>query len=306
MSSLSPSDSRRGLGLESLDVGSCSLDEKVLSLFKSARMPNLRSLTLHHNPLTTTKPDYVEALQGYGSMPKLQIVDNKRVVEKKKHEPVPKKSKNKKRDKEKARPTGTNDAGTTKMRQWGDGTKEGDDGAEKDITTVKGYKDIVKDGSKEKKRKRGVDAEIGEGTTTTPKSANVGGKGESTPKSHASTGKEDRSASKRAKHDSEAVKSKSVKVASSNVPMPSTKAADPSALTSDKAHRHSQNETGVYGVVEVGHGVESAKASKGKREKRKGASKLDDASAAPPTSGGIDLKAMFNKSDETGLGVGGW
>jgi hypothetical protein len=220
-------------------------------------------------------------------MPRLQIVDNKRIVEKKKREPGVKVKKVKNKEK-KGKPTGTNDAGSGKMRSWGDGNED---------TTVldpaeagkRGYSDVAKppiDG-KVKKRKHaddGVDAQA------------------------PATDKLDRAdiaKFKKVKRDIAASgTAKPTPAVTSSAAQPSaTKVADPSTLTSDKAHRHSKNETGVYGVVEVAKGDENgARASKGKKDKKKVKGNVPETG----TTGGIDLKAVFGQSDESGLGVGSW
>lgn len=249
-------------------------------------------------------------------MPKLQIVDNKRVVEKKTHTAVPKKNKNKSREKEKrAKPTGTNDVGEVKMRQWGDGkVQEGEDVVIDGERRVKGYTDRVKGDTTDKKRKRSSDKdEADEDITEAQKPSQPAGpeRRERKKKNHdAVRGKEaDGPAGKRSKHDEDSA-AKPQLPKSTLVPAataPSAKTLDPSALTSDKSHRHSQNETGVYGVVEVGQsGGEKVKAAKGKKGSRKDSPKVEKAVSAGTPSGGIDLKAMFNKPSETGLGVGGW
>ncbi|MDN8996924.1 hypothetical protein Q0P57_13720, partial [Staphylococcus aureus] len=79
-----------------LDLGNCSLPftavSKIFGLAGKSKTPqwgNLRSLTLRANPLALEKEDYAELLQASADLPKLQIIDSRRVVERKRKGETP-------------------------------------------------------------------------------------------------------------------------------------------------------------------------------------------------------------------------
>ena len=288
MSSLSSTDSRKGQGLEVLDVGSCSLADTALAVLKKAQMTNLRSLTLHHNPLARSMPNYAEELQGLSGLPKLAIIDNKRVVERVK-KPESEKKKNKG---VKGKASGANVDSTTKMRTWGEKVEGGSHEASPEAPVVT---DGVKADKKEKKRKREDDTAAAEKSKT---------KGEKGSRREAEADKPE----KRSKTTDKASKAAPPRPAvAAAVPAPTIpvkdaiKTADPSALSAN-AKKHSKNETGVYGVVDVV--APSAEKSKNKVKKEKRKENGGGADGAK-SDGGIDLKKMFGTS-ETVLGGGGW
>lgn len=153
---------RKGDGLEVLDVGNCSLPyaavEKAFSLGPSVGRPkttwHLRMLTLQANPLTLEEPKYAELLQASAALPRLQIIDSKRVVERKNAGAAPE-TKAERRVRERAegrvqhkmKPTGAN-AGKQKMREWGAKAEGEGEGEGKDVEMQE------EDGAPERKRKR--------------------------------------------------------------------------------------------------------------------------------------------------------
>lgn len=313
MSSLNPTDERKGQGLEVLDVGSCSLGEGTLDMLKKADFPILRSLTLHHNPLDVARPKYAEELQGLRNLPKLAIIDNKRVVERVKKEGGEKKSKKKGRD-VKGKPSGANTGGKGQMREWGSKRAEGeaptsvpvhDDEAAKS----KGETQKREGEKKEKKRKRSDDVE---------KSTPVAEKKRRSKKDDAErtktpselTGDHDKRT--QAKADARPTKERSGgSQAKTADPAPAAaviaKVADPSALTTATTKKHSKNETGVYGVVEVvgEAGPDKAKTKGSKKHRDAGKEQgLPTAGAAKHT--GIDLKSLVTEKGDNGLGVDSW
>ena len=115
-----------------LDLGNCSLPFSVIkTTFLAQDWPQLRSISLHSNPLAVTNPDYAEVLRDSEHLPKLQIIDAKRVVERKRKGEVQesKIERRRREKKEKRRITGANARGDTEnMRVWGakDATKPSD------------------------------------------------------------------------------------------------------------------------------------------------------------------------------------
>ncbi|WVQ63181.1 uncharacterized protein L199_001332 [Kwoniella botswanensis] len=134
-----------GDGLEVLDLGNCSLSfDSIKTIFnlgsssssnssgtkRKNRWDHLRSLSLHSNPLTTTHPNYVEMLQNNsGVLPNLQIIDAKRVIERKrKGEISEKKIKHKKEKEKNVRPSGSNvTIMSGEMRKWGSGKQDNEE-----------------------------------------------------------------------------------------------------------------------------------------------------------------------------------
>jgi hypothetical protein len=119
------SASRQGDGLEVLDLGNCSLPySAVQDAFLAKTWSHLRSLSLHSNPLAISHPDYATTLQDSETLPKLQIIDSKRIVQRKRKGEVQesKIERRRREKKEKKRMTGANARETTgPVRVWGDG-----------------------------------------------------------------------------------------------------------------------------------------------------------------------------------------
>lgn len=171
----SRSGSRAGDGLEVLDLGNCSLPYSAIEgIFippKSGVKPgtatwHLRSLSLHSNPLGTTHADYADRLQSSPLLPNLQIIDAKRVVERKRKGEV-NESKAEKRAREKKekkmKPSGANVDGSKVMRSWGagdagddeDGSVGSADDSDVGVTTnVVGKDRKEKDRGKESKKRK--------------------------------------------------------------------------------------------------------------------------------------------------------
>ncbi|WWD08364.1 hypothetical protein V865_006476 [Kwoniella europaea PYCC6329] len=164
-----------GDGLEVLDLGNCSLSfESIKTIFnlgsssssnssgtkRKNRWNHLRSLSLHSNPLTTTHPNYVEMLQNNsGVLPNLQIIDAKRVIERKRKGEISEK-KIKHNKEKKAKPSGSNvTIMSGEMRKWGSGKQ--DNGESKDaiegedeIVVKKNDKSLEKRDKKESKKRK--------------------------------------------------------------------------------------------------------------------------------------------------------
>ncbi|KAK4687716.1 hypothetical protein P7C73_g2401, partial [Tremellales sp. Uapishka_1] len=239
-----------GDGLEGLDLGNCSLSyDSIAPLFgliskptkskTNISWPHLRSLTLASNPLTITHPNYVDLLQTSDQLPNLQIIDAKRVVERKRKGEV-QVSKHDRRQQVKlerrAKPTGANVVGEGTMRSWG---------ADKAKSEAEGVGE-----KKEKKQKRSAEEVETEADRAVkpPKKAKV--------------------AEKKTKHRSEkTLASEPIKPrpapaqpAPPAKPVATETKADPTAVVT-KA-KVSRNETSVVGVVEVG-------SASGKKDKKK-------------------------------------
>ena len=173
------SASRQGDGLEVLDLGNCSLPfSAVQAAFLSKTWSHLRSLSLHSNPLAISHPDYATLLQDSETLPKLQIIDSKRIVQRKRKGEVQesKIERRRREKKEKKRMTGANARETTgTVRVWGgsgeqSSSKSAADGIKLDQATgTANTSDAAIDDvaqKSDKKRKRKVDATI----TAAPKS----------------------------------------------------------------------------------------------------------------------------------------
>lgn len=114
---------RDGDGLEVLDLGNCSLPYSTIeAIFLRKTWPHLRSLSLHSNPLAVSHPDYADLLQDSDTLPNLQIIDAKRVVERKRKGEVQETRLERRRrlKKEGRQSTGSNARiMTDKARMWG-------------------------------------------------------------------------------------------------------------------------------------------------------------------------------------------
>lgn len=170
------STTRQGDGLEVLDLGNCSLPysaiEGVFIPSKSGMKPNqatwhLRSLSLHSNPLGTTHADYAERLQSSPLLPNLQIIDAKRVVERKRKGEVNESRVDKRRREKrenKMKPSGANVDGNKVMRSWGTAAEgpSGED-SDADAATAAGETADATDRQKDGSKKRKVDKVAGVG-----------------------------------------------------------------------------------------------------------------------------------------------
>jgi len=163
------SASRQGDGLEVLDLGNCSLPfSAVQAAFLSKTWSHLRSLSLHPNPLAISHPDYATLLQDSETLPKLQIIDSKRIVQRKRKGEVQesKIERRRREKKEKKRMTGANARETTgTVRVWGgsgeqSSSKSAADGTQLDQNTDIANASVATDDVKQKsdkKKKRKLD-----------------------------------------------------------------------------------------------------------------------------------------------------
>ena len=343
MSQVKETDERNGAGLEVLDLGSCSLSSSVLEEFTKKDWSNLRSITLHHNPLALKNPEFATKLQeSTKTLPKLQIIDTKRVVERRrKGEPGMTKKDKKKRDK-KSGPSGTNNILQRKNREWGapNGEESGEASSDAEVApkasvSEKGQKgdrkdrqrgdDSYKAGEKRKKRDRDEDEPCTTRESNAKRSkASKPGPSLSKPKAlphpdakphqSAHTSRPSKTPAQPAQPDA----------------IDAARKADPSTLAAS-TKKSSKNETSVVGVIDVVPGQLSEaldsdkvggkrgkkdrkeKRDKEKKEKEKVSKKesgvvaASTESSSAATKGGVDLKALFSKADESsGFGVGGW
>lgn len=321
----STSATKLGDGLEVLDLGNCSLSYAAVSgVFglaatahatkKAAKWPHLRSLTLRANPLAVEQPAYAEQLQASTDVPKLQIIDARRVVERARAGEVQESKKDRKareRVAKKARPTGANEhAGAKVMRTWGAGDEAKEDGEaaeearpQKEAKEARDKKDKSdKPERKEKRRHSEVDEPAKKrksedktekkrprDSVPAPAAAPAVEADEPTKKKrkrrHGKAGDEEKEAVAVSTINNPVVVKPAAKPkARVEAPAPvatHVAVADPAA---QRAKKPSRSETAVVGVVDVA-----------------------------PARGGLDLKAVLGggkKEDGSGagagLGVGGW
>jgi len=345
---------RVGEGLEVLDLGNCSLPYEAISTFLVSRptpkppqskkgkstgppksevtWPNLRSLSLHSNPLCITHPTYSEDLQASTNLPKLQIVDMKRVVERKRKGEVSEtKEEKRRREKREAkmRPSGANVGGGA-MRSWGGeevaasvaegegGAKSvGSNGAEDQGKSGAGSKAEKHLGKEGKKRKR----DVATGPTETANEKSQGTVESQSEQKRSKKVRRERPATEEERAASDAKKVAKAKrlaglgpgsvhddlvkrkLASSSSAAPqshppfSGAVADPSALV-PPSKKPSKSETSVIGVIDVIPTLAAKDKSNHGKKVRK------DKVQEEKTSTGqvVDLKEMFGKS---AVGIGG-
>lgn len=279
---------RRGEGLEVLDLGNCSLPygaiEGVFLKPKSAKWAHLRSLTLHSNPLGTTHPNYSELLQASALLPNLQIVDAKRVVERKRKGEVSESKKERmarERRENKMKPSGANVGGTGAMRKWGGEADEREEVVEPVPAEEKKVKKRkAEDGEKIKVKKARVDGE--------PRKLKSD-----------KTGKADDHKAKpapAAPPAAEAALDPSLSVA------PAKKPTKPAAKEP------------VFEVIDVAKAAKAAKGEKVGRLERRLKERKDKKQGIEPVKdvAPVDLKSLFgagaktDDNEDSGLGVGGW
>ncbi|WVQ86054.1 hypothetical protein IAT38_008222 [Cryptococcus sp. DSM 104549] len=325
-----------GDGLQTLDLGNCSLSFQAISgLFGLAptagkRRPtwaHLRSLSLHSNPIASTHPKYAELLQASPDLPDLQIIDAKRVVERKRKGMVSE-TKGDKRARErkegKMKPSGAN-VGGTKMRTWGkekekeDGGSDGEAGSAGEGDADEGDKPAAKKQKKDKAGK-GEEKERKEKREKNERKPETVSKkrkhGEPVAEAEAEA------AHKRKKR----THSKAVPTAAPSTPAPAAVPAPPVTDPTDALRapapeapsrsrmpdRSGKNQAAVVGVVEVGKDGEEAEMSASKRKRNQAKAKK-----GLPLTKGLDLREVFGKDKAkdgegqsedtgTGLGVGGW
>lgn len=303
------STTRSGDGLEVLDLGNCSLPFSVIkTVFLAQDWPQLRSVSLHSNPLAVTNPDYAEILRDSDRLPKLQIIDAKRVVERKRKGEVQESKIDRRRreKKEKRRITGANTRGDNEnMRVWGskdkDAVKQSDGVVPPAVTpkTKDGKVAAVSESSEDqpKKRKRSIreaepdiQAKKEVSSVVVPVAAGdieseSAGANKKRKRSKTSKGAETKDAPAVPKHATKSAtdKSKAIATATATVPVPAATSVPPQIAPLAKA-----NETKRKPKRSEGGKVETVKSS----------------------AGGVNLNEVFTKpkaqDDAGGLGVGGW
>ncbi|WVF67980.1 hypothetical protein IAT40_002742 [Kwoniella sp. CBS 6097] len=326
------SGSKRGDGLEVLDLGNCSLTfASISSVFgmssnatstsskkkaSSITFPHLRSLSLHSNPLSSTHPNYVELLQQSADLPNLQIIDAKRVVERKRKGEISESKSDKKareRKEGKMKPSGANVGSSGKMRSWGAEKKvDGDEGSEtgasgdeededrqdaraqvvreKEGTGTKGKKerkDKDKDKSKGKRKSRDDEDEV-KSVNTLKKRRHEASQDQ--PRHKRSSPAPAPASAIKQPAASKGAQSKST---SESIDLIRSKPVEHTVVNAQNDHERQKNAqaqaTAVVGVVEVKNGEEVELTSK---KKKKLKSKLNKGGQV---SGGIDLKELFGK-----------
>ncbi|CAK9786434.1 L domain-like protein [Cutaneotrichosporon oleaginosum] len=288
-----------GDGLEVLDLGNCSLPyAAVAGVFglsrpgKTPRWAHLRSLTLRANPLAVEVPAYADQLQASPDLPKLQIVDARRVKERARAGEVQmsrRERKAREAQEKKARPTGANGSGG-KMRAWGAPEKEEaeteesekkerrrSDAAEErpakrrvEATEPKDKKKRKLDGPKAEKAEKRKREEPAAESAAEPKRKRKHGRGEEKEK-----GKAEAMAVATPHKPVVVVKAApQVRAAAPAVVATHVAVADPAA---QRAKKPGRSETAVVGVVDVA-----------------------------PARGGLDLNEALKEEEGSGLGAGGW
>ncbi|WVW80975.1 hypothetical protein I302_102966 [Kwoniella bestiolae CBS 10118] len=302
-----------GDGLEVLDLGNCSLSfESVKIIFglssypgkKGVRWDHLRSLSLHSNPLTSTTPNYVELLQNSEGLPNLQIIDAKRIIERKRKGEISERKIKHREKGAKPKPSGSNMTENKEMRKWGGAeVKEGLEEIEK----VEGGEEAIKvkrvKPEKMKKEK--------EKTESKKRKHN-----DQPPLASTSTSTEERSKKqKRTRVPSPPatpapLQSNKDITDSSRIPKSTT---DEATSQKDK----SKHRDAVVGLIEINARGEEVQLDAKKKKKLKAKMKKDGGEAGR----GVDLREVFGKNtvvpgpegdgkeeagDGWGLGVGGW
>lgn len=290
-----------------LDLGNCSLPFSVIkTVFLAQDWPQLRSVSLHSNPLAVTNPDYAEILRDSDRLPKLQIIDAKRVVERKRKGEVQesKIERRRREKKEKRRITGANARGDTEnMRVWGGKIKDEVKPSDGDVKppgkpkAKEGKAAVVSEDleSEPKKRKRSA-RETEPVTAARKEDSSVG-----VPAAAAADDKESESAGankkrKRSKPNKGA-ETKDTPVVPKLTTKPSTEKGKATANTTATAT------TPVLPQI-----APLAKATEAKRKpKRSEGGKVETVKSS---AGGVNLNEVFTKpkaqDDAGGLGVGGW
>ena len=295
----------QGEGLEVLDLGNCALSTEAANPFfhpASKSWAHLRSLTLRGNPLAETDPEYVEQLQE--ALPGLQIVDSKRVRERKRaggKQETREEKRARERKEAKMRPSGAN-AGSIvggKKRAWGEVDKVDDgEGEESEPRqTEPRHKDksgerVSQGKEQRKRRKREYEnsvAEPGESENGKPKI-------KAPPKDKKKT-----SVAVAPKHTAPVPPTRAP---ATTVPEKSTPSVANPSTAKPSAPRANKTETSVVQVIDVPRSSDRPK---------KGSKKGKHAAAAKEA-GGVDLRAAFaapaapkfTTESGIGLGVGGW
>ncbi|WWC98695.1 hypothetical protein V866_005588 [Kwoniella sp. B9012] len=327
-----------GDGLEVLDLGNCSLSfdsiKTIFNLGSSSssnssgtkgknRWNHLRSLSLHSNPLTTTHPNYVEMLQNHsGVLPNLQIIDAKRVIERKRKGEISEKKLKHNKEK-KAKPSGSNvTIMSGEMRKWGSGKQdngeskdaiEGEGEGEDEIVVKKNDRTLEKRDKKESKKRKHNDQAPVERTE----------------------GEEKNKKQKRTRIPSPAPAPAQEKVKVKGITDSSRTPQTQNQINTDKDNdeknknkeKSNKQRDAVVGLIEINAKGEAVQLDSKKKKKMKAKLKKDGEDGGRGR--GIDLREVFGKSknvigqdthddeknDEgegedngwgSGLGVGGW
>lgn len=293
-----------GDGLEVLDLGNCSLPLAAIKPFvaklktstSAPAFPHLRSLTLSSNPLCLEAESYAVQLQDSAQLPKLQIIDTRRLVERKRAGMLPESKRDRKareRAEGKRRPTGANvDTSARKMRTWG--AADGDEQPEADrqeagegeeppsaqpredkMDVEAAHEPEAEDGGKKKRKRKRTKGNPAEPEPEAEDAKRPVKKLRDEPAkatakvSVKETVKESRQGSKDTGKPAKKGKPGKDQAAAAAI------VADPTVA---KASKPSRSETAVVGVVDV--------------QKKK--------------DGGVDLAAMLKGDTGSSLGVGGW
>ena len=326
------STSKPGAGLQSLDLGNCSLPFSAISTLlpkssssskasktEETAFSNLRSLTLHGNPLCSSHPDYVQRLIDSPHMPKLQVVDNKRVKEKVKRKDVDAKGVVGKK-----KLSGSNrdeQSQGVPRRKWGEAAKDviggtetlavnssellGTGGTGKNRSVEQG-KDIKGKRKREQKENEGPS-----GSENRDKKVKIerhkGNKEDQaiTPPARAHESKKLGKGGSAPQNPPAAVDTSSQHISAEATTLePPQPARKPGKL--------SKSETSVIGIVEVSRDPKetpSAGKKKGRKETKEtsGRSGPTTENITVGSGSGVDLKSLFGRPDVgSGLGVGGW
>ncbi len=299
---------RRGDGLEVLDLGNCSLSFDAISpIFEVSKSSaktqwsHLRSLSLHSNPLATTHPDYVERLQASPALPNLQIIDAKRVRERKrKGEVQESKIDRRRREKreERMKPSGTNVARGGLMRAWGQ--EQEVDKAEAPTAAIEEKVEAEKGGERKRKRNPVIDGGMEGRSKVSANQASQKSRPYLTSQIPSTSNEDRRGGPSRQKPDPPPAQPPAIINPDTgylkSIPEITAKTvAEPPVIP-----KPSKTQTSVVQVIEI-----SKRASEKGKKRKKG--KVEDSAR----SGGVDPRELFAKppvieGENTGLGVGGW
>ena len=327
--------SRRGLGLQSLDIGRCAITYEMLSQAfgldvsasgTSSRWLNLRSLTVLGNPLCSSHPEYSSSFLSADTLPKLQIVDNKRIKERHHKIQTLENGGASKTAKMTDRRSGSNRA-KGEMREWGTATGNeptGQAGNSSDpLVATEAHPEHIDEsglnvptstvqpsdraGSKRKRHHTAKKATYDKQNDTSiappksvvdemlpaprPKLSNVPGQTVKEPKQE---------------NRGDAPPPKKQKQLDSV----SLRASTSKHLNTTEGKAPKKSETSVVQIIDVRKGVDAAHKVKASRKKApKSGASVETPPAPAANRGGVDLKTVFGaKSGEegTGLGLGGW
>ena len=295
---------RLGDGLEVLDMGSCSLTYQAVSETfglsaptDQSHWPHLRSLSLHSNPLSNSHPDYTQLLRSSPALPNLQIIDGKRVKERKRKGEVQESRfdrRKRERMEERLKPSGMNTVGG-EMRAWG-----GENLETEEVIEVAPASPVVADAKEDekgtKKRQRPSRKGASRHGRADPVAARI-----NQPQILDSKPREDAEPRTQAQSNHP----ETTKAVTTSQPIsrsPTTKAqvrvpAGPLSVGKGPAPR---SQTSVVQVIEI---AKKEAIMKVKKRKKVGVERVS-------ASGGIDprdiFKAPVTESTDSGLSVGGW